>query len=58
MIRFLVQGRVRIKIRIRVGDRVRVMFNGIIYHKSNCHRSKCCTFILNGTNWCMDKIVK
>ena len=37
MIGFLVQGRVRIKIGVR--DRVRVMFNVGIYH-----RSKYCTF--------------
>ena len=46
MIGFLVQGRVRIKIRIRVGVRVRVevMVNISIYHRSNCHQSKCQTF--------------
>ena len=42
---FLVRGRVRIKIRIRIRVRVGVTFNVIIYHRSNCHRSKCCTFI-------------
>ena len=43
MIGFLVQGWVKIKIRIRI--RVRVMFNISIYHRSNCHRSKCRTFM-------------
>ena len=46
MIGFLVQGRVRIKIRIRVRVRVGVTFNVSVYHRSNCHRSKCRTFIL------------
>ena len=43
MIGFLVQGRVRIKSRSRVRDRVRVgvMFNVSIYHRINCRRSKC-----------------
>ena len=47
MIGFLVQGRVRIKIRIRIRVRVwvGVMFNISIYHRSNCHRSKCWTFL-------------
>ena len=45
MIGFLFQGRVRIKIRIRV--RVGVMFNVSIYHRSNCRRSKCRTFLIS-----------
>ena len=43
MIGFLVRGRVKIKIRFRV--RVGVTLNVSIYHRSNCHRSKCRTFI-------------
>ena len=40
MIGLLVRGRVRIKIRVRVG----VTFNVRVYHWSNCHRSKCILF--------------
>ena len=48
VIGFLVLGRARIKIMIRIGVRVRVgvTFNVIIYHWSNCRRSNCRTFIL------------
>ena len=42
MIGYLVRGRVRIKIMIRV--RVGVTFNVMVYHRSNCRRSKYCTF--------------
>ena len=45
MIGFIVGGRVRIKIRIRVRVRVGVRFNIRVYHWTNCHRSKCNTFI-------------
>ena len=42
---FWVQGRVKIKIGLRVRVRVGVMFNvSILYHMSNCHRSKCRSF--------------
>ena len=41
MIGFLVQGRVRIRIRVR--DGVGVTFNVSVYHWSTCHRSKCRT---------------
>ena len=40
MIGFLVQGRVRIKLRIRVG----ITFKVSVYLWSNCGRSKCRTF--------------
>ena len=40
MIGFVVRGRVRLKIRVRVG----VTFNISVYHWSNCRRSKCRTF--------------
>ena len=42
MIGFLVRGWVRIRVRIRV--RVGFRYNIRVYHWSNCHRSKCCTF--------------
>ena len=48
MIGFLVRGRVRIKMMIRVTVRVRVgvTFNVMVYHRSNnCRQSKCCTFL-------------
>ena len=41
MIGFLVRGKVRIKIRVRVG----VTFNVRVYRWSNCRRSKCRTFV-------------
>ena len=41
MIGCLVRGRVRFEITIRV----RVRFNVSVYHRSNCRRSKCCTFV-------------
>ena len=44
MIGFSVRGRVRIKIRIRVRVGIGVPFNFIVYHRSNCRRSKCRTF--------------
>ena len=48
MIGFLVWGRVRIKIKIKIRIRVRVRvgvtFNVRVYHWSNCHRSKYCSF--------------
>ena len=51
MIGFLVRGRVRIKTRFRVRVRVGVTFNVSIYHRSNCRRSKCWTFVWAGKNW-------
>ena len=47
MIGFLVRGRVRVKliIRIRVMVRVGDTFNFSVYHGGNCRRSKCRTFL-------------
>ena len=42
MIGFLVQGRVRVKIRnLELGLRLGVSVTVSVYHWSNCHRSNC-----------------